>query len=67
MKERIEEKLEKNIERILGKEELTPSDVAILKEKLSDIRFEENKEEDEEKRKQLMEMLINTNSFAKVD
>ena len=65
MKERIEEKLEKNIERILEKEELTPSDVAILKEKLSDIKFEENKEEDEEKRKQLMEMLINTNSFAK--
>lgn len=67
MKERIEEKLEKNIERILEKEELTPSDVAILKEKLSDIKFEETREEDEEKRKQLMEMLINTNSFAKVD
>lgn len=67
MKERIEEKLEKNIERILKKEELTPSDVAILKEKLSDIKFEETREEDEEKRKQLMEMLINTNSFAKVD
>lgn len=67
MKERIEEKLEKNIERILEKEELTPSDVAILKEKLSDIKFEETKEEDEEKRKQLMEMLINTNSFAKVN
>lgn len=66
MKERIEEKLEKNIERILKKEELTPSDVAILKEKLSDIKFEETREEDEEKRKQLMEMLINTNSFAKV-
>ena len=67
MKERIEEKLEKNIERILKKEELTPSDVAILKEKLADIKFEKNREEDEEKRKQLMEMLINTNSFAKVD
>lgn len=65
MKERIEEKLEKNIERILKKEELTPSDVAILKEKLSDIKFEETREEDEEKRKQLMEILINTNSFAK--
>lgn len=67
MKERIEKKLEKNIERILEKEELTPSDVAILKEKLSDIKFEETRKEDEEKRKQLMEMLINTNSFAKVD
>ena len=49
MKERIEEKLEKNIERILEKEELTSSDVAILKEKLSDIKYEETKEEDEEK------------------
>lgn len=67
MKERIEEKLEKNIERILKKEELTPSDVAILKEKLSDIKFEKTREEDEEKRKQLMELLIDKNSFAKVD
>lgn len=67
MKERIEEKLQKNIERILAKEELTPSDVAILKEKLSDIKFEENKEEDEAKRKELMEMFINTNSFSKVN
>lgn len=67
MKERIEEKLQENIERILEKEELTPSDVAILKEKLSDIKFEENKEEDEAKRKELMEMFINTNSFAKVN
>lgn len=67
MKERIEEKLQENIERILAKEELTPSDVAILKEKLSDIKFEENKEEDEAKRKELMEMFINTNSFSKVN
>lgn len=67
MKERIEKKLEKNIERILEKEELTPSDVAILKEKLSDIKFEETREEDKEKRKQLMELLIDKNSFAKVD
>ncbi len=66
MKERIEEKLEKNIERILEKEELTSSDVAILKEKLSDIKYEETKEEDEEKRKELMKMLIDTNSFANV-
>lgn len=67
MKERIEEKLQENIERILAKEGLTPSDVAILKEKLSDIKFEENKEEDEAKRKELMEMFINTNSFSKVN
>ena len=66
MKERIEEKLEKNIERILEKEELTSSDVAILKEKLSDIKYEETKAEDEEKRKELMKMLIDTNSFANV-
>ena len=66
MKERIEEKLEKNIERILEKEELTSSDVAILKEKLSDIKYEETKEEDEEKRKELMKMFIDTNSFVNV-
>ena len=66
MKEKIIEKLEKNIERILEKEELTSSDVAILKEKLTDIKYEETKEEDEEKRKELMKMLIDTNSFANV-
>ena len=66
MKEKIIERLEKNIERILEKEELTPSDVAILKEKLSDIKYEETKEEDEEKSKELVKMLIDTNSFANV-
>ncbi len=65
MKERIEEKLLKNIERILEKEELTPSDVAILKEKLSDIKFEETKEEDEAKRKEVMEILM-SNGFSSV-
>lgn len=57
MKERIEEKLEGNIERILGKEELSASDVAILKEKLADINKEENKEKDEAKKKELMDLL----------
>lgn len=66
MKEKIIEKLEKNIERILEKEELTSSDVAILKEKLSDIKYEETKAEDEEKRKELMKMFIDTNSFVNV-
>lgn len=66
MKEKIIEKLEKNIERILEKEELTSSDVTILKEKLSDIKYEETKEEDEAKRKELMKMFIDTNSFANV-
>lgn len=60
MKERIEEKLEKNIERILSKEELLPTDVAILKEKLAEIKLEENKEEDEIKRKELINMFANT-------
>lgn len=63
MKERIEEKLQKNIERILEKEELTASDVAILKERLEDIKFEENKEEDEIKRKEVMEILM-SNGFS---
>lgn len=57
MKERIEEKLEKNIERILAKEELLPTDVAILKERLSEIKAEETKEEEETKRKEMLELI----------
>lgn len=66
MKDKIEEKLEKNIERILEKEELTPSDVAILKEKLADIKYEENKEEQEAKNKELMAMLMDNVGFTNV-
>ena len=58
MKERIEEKLESNIERILNKEELSATDVAILKEKLADIKTEEHKEADEEKRKEIMNLIM---------
>lgn len=57
MKEKIEEKLDKNIERILAKEELLPTDVAILKEKLNEIKQEETKEQDETKRKEMLEIL----------
>lgn len=57
MKERIEEKLKENIERILSKEELLPTDVAILKEKLSEIKVEETKEEEETKRKEMLELI----------
>ena len=57
MKEKIEEKLKENIERILSKEELLPTDVAILKEKLSEIKAEETKEEDEKKRKEMLELI----------
>ena len=57
MKKRIEEKLEKNIERILEKEELLPSDVAILKEKLIEIKTEEDKESHEEKKKEMLEFM----------
>lgn len=60
MKEKIEEKLKKNIERILEKEELLPTDVAILKERLSEIKLEETKEEDENKRKELMQLFAKT-------
>ena len=60
MKEIIEEKLEKNIERILAKEELLPSDVAILEAKLYKIEQEENKEETEAKRKEMFETLMKT-------
>lgn len=64
MKERIEEKLESNIERILGKEELSATDVAILKEKLADIKMEENKEIDEEKRKEIMNLIMDGGAFG---
>lgn len=57
MKEQIENKLQENLERILNKEELLPSDVAILKEKLAEIKLEETKEQDETKKKELMDML----------
>lgn len=57
MKERIEEKLNANIERILAKEELLPTDVAILKEKLSEIKVEETKEEEEQKRKEMLDLV----------
>lgn len=57
MKEKIEEKLESNIERILAKEELLPTDVAILKEKLAEIKAEETREEEEAKRKEMLEAL----------
>lgn len=66
MKERIENKLNENIERILEKEELLASDVAILKEELSNIKLEESKEQDEIKRKELIEVLIGDNGFANV-
>ena len=57
MKEKIEEKLKENIERILNKEELLPTDVAILKEKLSEIKADETKEEEETKRKEMLELI----------
>lgn len=57
MKERIEEKLESNIERILGKEELSASDVAILKETLEELKREENKEKEDKRMKEMMNML----------
>lgn len=58
MKERIEEKLEGNIERILGKEELSATDVAILKEKLEEITNEENKEKENVRKKEMMNLLL---------
>lgn len=44
MKERIEEKLKENIERILNKEELDRFDVAILKDELCKIKRDEDLE-----------------------
>lgn len=63
MKEKIEKKLENNIERILSKEELSATDVAILKEKLADIRNEENRGIDEEKRKEMLNLFMD-NGFG---
>jgi hypothetical protein len=59
MKEKIEKKLQENIERILKKEELTAEDVQVLTNKLFELKREENKEENEEKRKIAYESLIN--------
>lgn len=66
MKERIETKLEENIERILNKEELSATDVAILKEKLADIKIEENEEVNEEKRKEIMNLIIDGGGFGTI-
>lgn len=60
MKERIEEKLEGNIERILGKEELSATDVAILKERLQEIKNEENKEKNEAHKQEMLNLLSNS-------
>lgn len=60
MKEKIEQKLQENIERILEKKELLPTDVAILKEKLSEIKAEETKIEDDTRRKELLELFNKT-------
>lgn len=56
MKEKIEEKLNKNIERILAKDELLPTDVAILKEKLNEIKTEETEKNTEEKKKEMVNL-----------
>lgn len=47
MKERIEKKLEERLENILNKdvEEITSEEFSILSAKLTDIKFEETKEE----------------------
>lgn len=60
MKERIEEKLEGNIERILGKEELSATDVAILKERLQEIKNEENKEKNDAHKQEMLNLLSNS-------
>ena len=60
MKERIEEKLEGNIERILGKEELSATDVAILKERLQEIKDDENKEKNNINKQEMINLLSNS-------
>lgn len=60
MKERIEEKLNENFEKILLKEELTYEDVVILKEKLNEIKLDENKEETDLRKKELVELMSKT-------
>lgn len=60
MKEKIETKLEENIERILNKEELLPTDVAILKEKLHEIITEEDTEKNEKRKKEMIDLFAKT-------
>ena len=66
MKEKIEEKLQKNIERILTKEELSATDVAILKEELARINIEKNKEKDNGIMKEMLKLLANEDYIANV-
>ena len=56
MKERIKEKLEENIERILSKEELTKADVDILQLKLCEIENEENASKKKKKNEELKDL-----------
>ena len=56
MKERIKEKLEENIEKILSKEELTKADVDILQLKLCEIENEENASKRAEKNEELKDL-----------
>lgn len=60
MKERIKEKLDKNIEKILEKEELTKDDVRILENKLNQIESKEMIEKSNEKLEMLCKsMMVN--------
>jgi hypothetical protein len=54
MKEKIKKKLKENIERILNKEELSYEDTKLLKAELYDLEKAENREENEEKMKALV-------------
>lgn len=56
MKEKIKEKLEENIERILSKEELTKVDVDILQLKLCEIENEENESKRAKKNEELKDL-----------
>lgn len=68
MKERLEAKLDEHIEKLLNKPELTNEEYAILKDRLSAIRYAEaeeiRKKEWEEKYKPMIEMAFNPPSIG---
>lgn len=60
MKERIEKKLEERLENILNKdvEEITPEEFSILSAKLTEIKFEETKEERDKEFAELVSKIL---------
>lgn len=60
MKERIKQKLEQNIERILAKEELDRFDVALLQDEVRRIETETKAVETKENQQEIIDLFAKT-------